>query len=126
MRQYEDEARVYTHTHTYRKQLKGCVFQRVFMLWLLSVHVYDSARMLLERKGEVTSRPVTRGAARGEGVKLYQLGANYVWHPWGRRKVCVCARERACVRKRVSAEEPLGSPSSTLQATAFTSCLITL
>lgn len=101
MRQYEDEAGVSRHTHTHRKQQKGCVFHRVFMLWLLSVHVYDSARMLLERKGEVTSRPVTRGAAQGEGVKLYQLGANYVWHPWGRRKVCVCESERVCQKEGV-------------------------
>lgn len=78
------------------------MFLCVCALWLVSVHVYDSARMLLERKGEVTSCPVTRGAARGEGVKLYQLGANYVWHPWGKRKVCIRESECVCQKEGVS------------------------
>lgn len=36
-----------------------------------------------------------------EGVKLYQLGANYVWHPWGKRKVCICESECVCQEEGV-------------------------
>lgn len=39
----------------------------VCTLWLVSAHVYDSARMLLDPKGEVTSCAVTRVAVQGGG-----------------------------------------------------------
>lgn len=52
---------------THSKQQKGCVCVCTRALWLVSVHVYDSARMPLERKGEVSSCPVTRAAVQGGG-----------------------------------------------------------
>lgn len=65
---------------------------------MVSVHQGDSARMLLERKGEVSR----------EGVKLYRLGANYVWHPWGERGVRVDAGASECVCVCVCQEEGVG------------------